>query len=123
MLIGVILVASLMGNLVFFLSYANNMERIASLEKENAAIKEENEKQQQKLGDLNWAVSKHTSLIDSLEEQIAFYDEHVVFVADDGTKIYHNYDCQEFQSCTAFWAYNTEAAKSEGYTPCSKCYK
>lgn len=54
--------------------------------------------------------------------EISFYDFHVVFVSNDGTKLYHKYDCSNFDS-SYFWAYNTEAAKSHGYTPCSECCK
>ena len=53
-------------------------------------------------------------------EDLYFYDQYVVFVSDDGTKIYHKVDCDKFDS-SSFWAYNTEAAKSKGYTPCSWC--
>ena len=52
--------------------------------------------------------------------EIAFYDRHVVFVADDGTKKYHNYSC-EYLDLSYFWAYNTEAAEDRGYKPCSHC--
>lgn len=52
--------------------------------------------------------------------EIEFYDMHVVFIGDDGTKKYHNYSC-EYLDLSHFWAYNTENAKAQGYKPCSHC--
>ena len=79
----------------------------ADLKKEVAELKEENEQY-------------YDYWVDSFNE-IAFYDEHIVFVADNGTDLYHKYDCSVFQNCESFWAYNTEAAEGEGYKPCSRC--
>lgn len=58
--------------------------------------------------------------IDGLENDLYFYDQHVVFVSDDGTSIYHKLDCYKFDD-SYFWAYNTEYAEYLGYTPCSWC--
>ena len=52
--------------------------------------------------------------------EIIFYDQHVVFVGDDGTRKYHKYDCP-YLDLSYFWAYNTEAAVDRGYKPCSHC--
>ena len=57
-----------------------------------------------------------------LEEEIAFYDKHIVFIPDDGTNVYHRYKCEVFQASNkGFWAYNSENAKDKDYKPCSKC--
>ena len=71
-------------------------------------------------------VTNQQSVITSLEteikkrdEKIDFFDEHVVFVVDDGTMLYHKYDCYKFEG--DFWAYNTKAAESMGYSECSAC--
>lgn len=67
--------------------------------------------------------------IESLENQIAeyewqvnFYNDHVVFVSDDGTNKYHNLTCGDLD-LSYFWAYNVEFAELKGYSPCSKCCK
>ena len=52
--------------------------------------------------------------------QVEFYDKHVVFVSDDGTNIYHNLRCEDFDA-SYFWAYNVELAEARGNTPCPKC--
>ena len=57
---------------------------------------------------------------DDMSSEIAFYDRHIVFIADDGTNKYHNYRCP-YLDTSHFWAYNTENAKGQGYKPCSYC--
>jgi len=53
-----------------------------------------------------------------MEEKIRFYDNHVVFVMDDGSNEYHTYDCAwRKYSGKSYWIYNTEAAESRGYEP------
>ena len=59
--------------------------------------------------------------INTLENEISFYDRHVVFVEDDGTKLYHKYDCSKFVA-DSFWAYNVEAAEGKGFKPCPRCH-
>ena len=58
----------------------------------------------------------------TLNAYVDFCDKYVVFVSDNGTGLYHRYGCSEFDS-SSFWAYNIEAAKGNGYTPCPKCHK
>ncbi len=53
-------------------------------------------------------------------EQIAFFDEFVVFVEDDGTNWYHKYECRRFTG-NDFWAFNIDAAIIDGYKPCPFC--
>ena len=53
-------------------------------------------------------------------DKVNFLDNHIVVVEDDGTNLYHKYDCSKFLG-NYFWAFNTEAAKSEGYDPCPLC--
>ena len=52
--------------------------------------------------------------------QIAFFDEFVVFVEDDGTNLYHKYGCYKFKG-DSFWAFNVEAAEDQEYEPCPYC--
>lgn len=54
------------------------------------------------------------------ENFLVFYEKYVVFVNDDKAKKYHKYGCDDLDT-SSFWAYNTEAAKGKGYSPCSKC--
>lgn len=54
------------------------------------------------------------------ERKLEFFDEHVVFVEDDGTNLYHKYDCYRFVG-DYYWAYNIEQAIYRGYEPCPRC--
>ncbi len=56
----------------------------------------------------------------SLNQKLEFFDEHVVFVEDDGTNLYHKYDCYRFVG-DCYWAYNIENAIYIGYEPCPRC--
>ena len=58
--------------------------------------------------------------VDSFEK-IDFVDEFIVFVEDDGTNLYHKYECFKFKG-NSFWAFNVEAAIYEGYTACPYCH-
>lgn len=54
-------------------------------------------------------------------EENNFYRRHACIVTESGEK-YHRYGCQYLSDITSFWIYNTEAAESKGYEPCSNCY-
>ena len=49
-----------------------------------------------------------------------FMDNYVVFVENNGTRVYHTYDCEEF-SKSNFWAYSRKLAESNGFGPCTVC--
>lgn len=55
------------------------------------------------------------------EELINFVDDYVVFVEDDGTNLYHKYECYRFKG-ESFWVYNTEKAVQFDFSPCPKCH-
>ena len=55
-------------------------------------------------------------------EKLEFYDECIVFVEDDGTDLYHIYECDRFKG-DYFWAYNIEQAEYRGYKPCPICHR
>lgn len=110
----ILLCASLSFNILLYSNNTEKQEEIDSLNHEIDCYEEE-----------NYILTKQNERyfnywIESFNE-IAFYDEYIVFVVDDGTMKYHKYDCSIFQNCEGFWAYNTEAAEVEGYEPCSLC--
>ena len=49
-----------------------------------------------------------------------FMDNYVVFVENNGSRVYHTYDCEEF-SKSNFWAYSRKLAESNGFGPCAVC--
>lgn len=72
--------------------------------------------------ELNQEITDLSNDLDACEAKLAFYDEAVVFVEDDGTNLYHKYECDRFIG-SSFWAYNIENAEYKGYEPCDLCYK
>lgn len=52
--------------------------------------------------------------------KLDFYDTYIVIVPDDGSGLYHKYDCAYLDRSCDFWAFNIEAAKNQ-YKPCSHC--
>ena len=53
-------------------------------------------------------------------EKANFMDSYVVFVNNDGSGLYHTYDCSQFKR-DSFWAYSRKLAQSNGYDPCPQC--
>lgn len=94
--------------------------RISELEDEAALLERANESYSNTVSNLRKNNTEMEDRISTLESEIRFYDNHVVFIGDDGTRKYHNYDCP-YLDLTYFWAYNTEAAVDRGYKPCSHC--
>lgn len=56
-----------------------------------------------------------------MHAEIRFYDNHIVFIGDNGSNKYHKYDCSYLDMSDGFYAYNTENAKYQGYEPCPHC--
>ncbi len=56
------------------------------------------------------------------KERSDFMDNYVVFVNNDGSKLYHSYSCRYF-SRQNFWAYSRKLAESNGFSPCKECQK
>ena len=65
-------------------------------------------------------VKKYRARANEYKDKADFMDDYIVIVPDDGTNLYHSYGCSKLDT-SSFWAFNTEAAKGEGYKPCSKC--
>lgn len=113
-LIPILLGLSIVANTFLYIEMSYLQEEVTSLNKSlefykgyNSTLREDKDK----YFDL-WAESLH---------EIAFYDQYIVFVADDGSNLYHNYDCKKFQDCTSFWVYGFEGAEDNGYSPCPLC--
>jgi len=60
-------------------------------------------------------------LVDDYEDLVDFVDDYVVFIEDDGTNLYHKYECYKFKG-NSFWVYNTEMAIANGYNKCTLCH-
>lgn len=89
-------------------------DEVAGLEDSNSSLQSENDRLEDKVDSLEAQARTDKEMID-------FVNEHVVFIEDDGTELYHKYDCIRFKG-ESFWAYNTVAAENRGYTPCYYCH-
>lgn len=98
-------------------SYKNNKSQNEVIDTLRNSVKNaENakEKLMQEKSELNVELAE-------LRFDLSFYQNHVVFVDDDGSNRYHkDPECYGFDS-SYFWAYNTEAAEDQGYVPCPYC--
>lgn len=87
------------------------------------------------ISDLERQVSTKQSTINRLENEVddlesdlwdykdlaRFVDNHVVFVENDGSDLYHKFDCYKFKG-NSFWVYNTEKAVQFDFSPCPNCH-
>lgn len=114
--------------------YISNNSIIAGLEQQLETVKQEIESknatiikqqstistQRNEINELNSSLKSVRELLwDSLDKSI-FMDDYVVIVADDGTKQYHKYGCEDLD-LSYFWVYNEQAAISKGYHAHSNC--
>lgn len=79
------------------------------------------------INELKAQLNERSYTIRDLRSEIAFFDEHIVFVSGTNSNRYfayanryHKFGCSYFDSST-FWAYNTKQAESKGYSPCPEC--
>lgn len=58
--------------------------------------------------------------IKTLSVKAKFMDDFVVFAENDGSQVYHTYDCARFDKKN-FWAYSRKLAEASGFRACSTC--
>ncbi len=71
----------------------------------------------------NRIIQNYQDQLDDYRPKANFLDNYVVIVGDNGSKYYHKYECGLWRSCESIWIYNEEAARQDGYKPCSICCK
>ncbi len=94
--------------------------QLAEKNEEISTLESDLSESQQEVSELNADLFEVESQLQQAENDLWFYDNHVVFIDDDGTNTYHTYGCWLFEG-ESFWAYNTKAAESKGYNPCPYC--
>lgn len=62
-----------------------------------------------------------TNAWDAYAELAELASDHVAFVGDDGTRVYHQYRCFKFYS-SGFYVYTIATAQSLGYEECPYCH-
>ena len=95
-------------------------QELQRLTEENSELLGMVENLEKENGTLQKSVSELTATVSAYLEKIGFFDAYVVFVENDGTNLYHKYDCPKFTK-KSFWAYSTKLAESSGFSPCSSC--
>lgn len=58
----------------------------------------------------------------SAEEKADFLDKNIALCVDEDYVYYHTYDCDDFQNCDKYIAYNVYQAEVLDYVPCPKCH-
>lgn len=92
----------------------NNLStQISELEK---SVEEKNNE----ISRLNTQALNQQGTINSIQNELDFYDSYVACVDDDDS-YYHKPDCIYFND-SSFYIYNTEAAEARGYTECPYCF-
>ncbi len=72
------------------------------------------------IGTLQTDVETLTDERDAYQVKSDFLDAHVVFVENDNTNYYHNFECEKFVK-KSYWCYSRRLAESRGYEPCPLC--
>ena len=126
-LLCVLLVASVVGNVLLYIENTDLKEAKNAFQQENWSLESdidwleaEVDKLEKDIKELEKENGQYYDYYSETFDKLAFFDEYVVFVEDDGTYLYHKYECSNFVA-NYFWAYNVEAAIDKGYEACPKC--
>ena len=97
-------------------------QELDKLVEENSELLTTVEDLEANIGKLDAQITQLQNLNAVTSEKSNFLDTYVVFVNNDGSKLYHKYDCPNFNK-SSFWAYSRKLAESNGYDPCPNCCK
>lgn len=90
------------------------LKEITEIDSQRRSFEERIDNLQSEISDLEYKLYVNQNIVD-------FIDEYVVFVEDDGTNLYHKFNCHKFIG-NNFWVYNIEAAIGWELSPCPYCY-
>ena len=115
MAFSVLLVASCAGNVILYREKTTLEEKNATLHSRIDRLMEQNKE---------WETfnARLESDLEDAERENGFYNKYVALVVDDGTGLYHNYDCVVLDD-ENFWCYGYSDSKYEQYKPCPRCHK
>lgn len=80
-------------------------------------------KQTSEIASRDMTIHNYQDRLDDYRPKANFLDYYVVIVGNNGTKTYHKYGCVLLDTTNGYWAFNPEAARDNGYKPCSICCK
>ena len=98
---------SAVANIMLFISNTQLQSDIVTMEIESAAVEE--------------AKDTYYSFYESNCDLVELIDSDVVFIEDDGTQLYHKYECDKFLE-DAFYVHNVQYAEYLEYKPCPACF-
>ena len=126
-LVAVLLAISVSGNILLCITSVKLREengaqkkQQTSLTRENAMLKNDVADCQKEIKDLEEDRDYYYEYYRKNMSKVYIMDKSIVFVVDDGTNLYHKYECSKFMARN-YWAYNVENAEYLGYEPCSRC--
>ena len=105
------------------------------LEAATTALEELTETHAQQIEQYEETITEQIEELDELKEKVeeledentsylkkvTFMDRFVVFVENDGSNLYHTYNCSRFKK-EDFWVFNPSYAKNQGYSECPNCH-
>ncbi len=102
--------------------------KLTTLEKENKKLQDDIRTSQTRIKTLESEVKTDQEIIFQLVSENSslryleyFIDNHVVFIEDDRSYLYHKFNCYRFKK-NYFWIYNIENARAQGFTKCYACH-
>lgn len=109
-------------------------QSIRLLTEEKNRLADENEALNETLSDLGDQMEEQIKLIKDVQDELDemskkykaakeksdFMDTYIVFVNNNGSNLYHTFDCRYFTKSN-FWAYSRKLAENYGYSPCPDC--
>ena len=126
-LLSVLLAASLVGNIIQCVTNVTLRAKADDLGQDNASLKTEVAELKKDVADykddvadLKGSKEYYYEYWYNNNDKIDLMDSSVVFIEDDGTNLYHKYECNKFVG-NDWWAHNVEYAEYLGYNPCSLC--
>lgn len=105
---------------VFFALIAICSTNLEAIIRENAKLQSEISELKSECSDLQSEIDELQAQLNQAPDKLTFYDAYIVFVENDGTDLYHKYECDKFKG-EDFWAYNIEQAIWRDYKPCPLC--
>ena len=94
-------------------------ESLLAKDEEIQGLKEEVAEEKSLLQKRNSRIMELSDEVSELSWNLQFYEKYCAIVPEY-SKIYHTYDCDEWEG--TFWMYNINAAENYGYRPCPKCH-
>ena len=106
---------------VTFLGSAKYIEEYEDLTHDNAFLKSKIAEQRDEIVELKNRIQELEGTEAASYQKLKFFEDNVVFILDDGTNLYHKYECELFVD-GRYWAHNVEYAEYQGYVPCPLCH-